>query len=145
MEAARPNNNIYSRPGNTDRVAQTQDRAGTRQQPTVARDRANNVYTDRSGNVYRRNDNGSWDRRDKGGWSKTDTPSAGTRPSTGGQPVDPTIDGTQPSTRTLDRDPAVDPAVDRFASVNPAFDRIETVDGQPSFERIHALDELAQP
>ena len=90
-----PSNNIYSRPGNADRVAKTQDR-GTRQQPTVARDRANNVYTDRSGNVYRRNENGSWDRHDKGGWSKTDTPSAGTRPSTGDRTRPST--GTQPST-----------------------------------------------
>ena len=97
----RPNNNIYSRPGNSDRVARTQDRAGTgtRQQPTVARDRANNVYTDKSGNVYRRNDNGSWDRRDKSGWSKTDTPSAGSRPSTGTQPSTRPSTGTQPSTR----------------------------------------------
>jgi hypothetical protein len=96
---ATPNNNIYSRPGNTDRVARTQDRAGTRQQPTVARDRANNVYTDKSGNVYRRNENGSWDRRDSGGWSKTDTPSAGNRPSTGTQPSTRPSTGTQPSTR----------------------------------------------
>jgi hypothetical protein len=99
--STRPNNNIYSRPGNSDRVARTQDRAGTgtRQQPTVARDRANNVYTDKSGNVYRRNDNGSWDRRDKGGWSKTDTPSAGSRPSTGTQLSTRPSTGTQPSTR----------------------------------------------
>jgi hypothetical protein len=60
---ARANNNIYARPANADRVATTRDRAGgNRQQPTVARDRANNVYTDRNGNVYRRNENGSWDR-----------------------------------------------------------------------------------
>jgi hypothetical protein len=94
------NNNIYARPGNTDRVARTQDRSGgARQQPTVARDRANNVYTDRNGNVYRRNENGSWDRRQDGGWSKTDTPGAGTRPSTGAQPSTRPSTGTQPSTR----------------------------------------------
>ena len=34
MGGLRPNNNIYSRPGNTDRVARTQDRSGTRQQPS---------------------------------------------------------------------------------------------------------------
>ncbi len=95
------NNNIYARSGNSDRAAQTRDRAGTgtRQQPAVARDRANNVYTDKSGNVYRRNENGSWDRRDKGGWSKTDTPSAGNRPSTATQPSTRPSTGTQPSTR----------------------------------------------
>jgi len=97
---ARPNNNIYSRPANTDRVARTQDR-GTRQQPTVARDRANNVYADKSGNVYRRNDNGSWDKHDKGGWSKTDgVPSTGdrTRPSTGATTRPSTGAATRPST-----------------------------------------------
>jgi hypothetical protein len=93
-------NNIYGRPGNSDRVAQTRDRAGTRQQPAVARDRANNVYTDKSGNVYRRNDNGSWERRDKGGWSKADVPSAGTRPSTGTQPSTRPSTGSRPSTGT---------------------------------------------
>lgn len=90
------NNNIYSRPSNADRVATTRDR-GARQQPAVARDRANNVYTDRQGNVYRRNDNGSWDRRNDGGWSKTDVPSAGTRPST--RPASGTQPSTRPSTR----------------------------------------------
>ena len=93
------NNNIYARPSNNDRVARTQDRVGTRQQPTVARDRANNVYTDKSGNVYRRNDKGSWERRDKGGWSKADVPGGGTRPSTGVQPSTRPSTGTQPSTR----------------------------------------------
>jgi hypothetical protein len=101
--ASRPthfgNNNIYSRPTNADRVAQTRDRAGTRQQPAVARDRSNNVYTDRNGNVYRRNENGSWDRRQDGGWSRTETPSAGTRPSTGTQPSTRPLTGAQPSTR----------------------------------------------
>ncbi|MBD3850493.1 MAG: hypothetical protein IFK93_04305, partial [Acidobacteria bacterium] len=36
-------------------------------------------------------------------------------------------------------------AFDRFASINPTLDRIETLDGQPSFEWIYALDELTQP
>jgi hypothetical protein len=105
---ARVNNNIYARPGNSDRVAQTRDRAGTRQQPAVARDRANNVYTDRSGNVYRRNDNGSWQRRDNGNWSKTDVPSAGNRPSTGTQPSTRPSTGSRPSTGTR---PSTQPSV----------------------------------
>ncbi|RLA43110.1 MAG: hypothetical protein DRQ97_13170 [Gammaproteobacteria bacterium] len=89
----RPNDNIYGRPSNSDRVAKTQDR-NTRQQSKVANNRANNVYTDRSGNVYRRNDNCNWDKRDKGGWAKNNgVPSSGNRarPSTGGT--------TQPSAR----------------------------------------------
>ena len=117
---ARPNNNIYSRPGNTDRVAQTRDR-GTRQQPTVARDRANNVYTDKSGNVYRRNDNGSWDRRDSGGWSKTGTPSAETRPSTGDRARPST--GTQPSTR---------PSTGTQPSTRPSTGSLPSTGSRPS-------------
>jgi hypothetical protein len=119
-------NNIYSRPGNSNRVAQTRDRANPSQQPRISNDRANNVYTDRKGDVYRRNNDGSWDRRDQSGWSKNDgvpsagdrsrpatgesnRPSAGTRPSTqpalsGGnlgahQPSLPSYGGSQPSTR----------------------------------------------
>jgi len=133
------NNNIYGRPGNSDRVARTQDRAGTRQQPAVARDRANNVYTDKSGNVYRRNDNGSWDRRDKGGWTKTDgVPSAGdrtrpstrpstqpsTRPSTGVQPS--TRPSTQPSTR-----PSTQPSTRPSTGAQPST-RPSTTSSRPS-------------
>jgi hypothetical protein len=116
---AQARNNIYARPGNTDRVARTQDRAGgNRQQPTVARDRANNVYTDRNGNVYRRNENGSWDRRQDGGWSKTETPSAGTRPSTGSSR--PTT-GTQPSTRPSNGTrPSTQPSTGSRPSTQPA-------------------------
>ncbi len=106
---SRPNNSIYSRGANQDRVARTQDR-NTRQQPKVANNRANNVYSDRGGNVYRRNDNGSWDKHGKGGWSKTDgipsggdrsRPSTGgsTRPSTGGSTRPSTGGSTRPSTR----------------------------------------------
>lgn len=95
----RPNNNIYNRDVNRDRVASTRDRSAG-QRPAVARDKANNVYTDRQGNVYRRNDNGNWDRRDQGGWSPTTgTPSAGdrTRPST--RPDSPSTRPATPSTR----------------------------------------------
>jgi hypothetical protein len=118
------NNNIYARPSNADRVAQTRDR-GTRpqQQPAVARDRANNVYTDKQGNVYRRNDNGSWDRREGGGWSKADVPSANTRPST--QPA------TRPSTGSL---PATGsrPATGSQPSTRPSTGSIPTTGSRPS-------------
>jgi hypothetical protein len=129
---AGPSNNIYNRPGNADRVARTQDR-GTRQQPTVARDRANNVYTDRSGNVYRRNDNGSWDRHDKGGWSKTDTPSAGTRPSTGTQPS--TGDRTRPSTGTQPSTgarPSTQPSTGSRPSTQPSTGSRPSTGSMPS-------------
>jgi hypothetical protein len=130
---ARPSNNIYSRPGNSDRVARTQDRAGTRQQPAVARDRANNVYTDKSGNVYRRNDNGSWDRRDSGGWSKTDIPSAGGRPSTGTQPSTRPSTGTQPSTRpSTGTQPSTRPSTGSRPSTQPSTGSRPSTSTRPS-------------
>jgi hypothetical protein len=110
------NNNIYARPSNADRVAQTRDRSARPQkQPTVARDRANNVYTDKQGNVYRRNDNGSWDRRENGGWSKADLPNAGTRPATGSQPSTRPSTGTAPSTR-----PSTQPSTGITPSTRPS-------------------------
>ncbi len=101
--AGRPNNNIYNRPVNRDRVASTRDRTPG-QRPAVARDKANNVYTDRQGNVFKRNENGSWDRRDKGGWTPNGgTPSSGdrTRPTT--RPSTPSTRPTTPSTRPSTR------------------------------------------
>jgi hypothetical protein len=123
------NNNIYARPGNSDRVARTQDRAGTRQQPAVARDRANNVYTDKSGNVYRRNDNGSWDRRDSGGWSKPSTPSAGTRPSTGAQPSTRPSTGSRPSTGPQ---PSTRPSTGVRPSTQPSMGSRPSTGSRPS-------------
>jgi hypothetical protein len=131
---AQARSNIYSRPGNADRVAQTRDRTGgTRQQPAVARDRANNVYTDRSGNVYRRNDNGSWDRRDSGGWSKTDIPSAGGRPSTGTQPSTRPSTGTQPSTRpSTGTQPSTRPSTGSRPSTQPSTGSRPSTSTRPS-------------
>jgi hypothetical protein len=93
--ATRPNNNIYNRAENANKVVDTRDRTA-RKQAAVAQDRSNNVLTDRDGNVYRRNQDGTWDRRDKGDWSKTDLPSAQTRPST--QQTRPSTPQTRPST-----------------------------------------------
>jgi len=132
---ARPSNNVYSRPGNTDRVARTQDRAGTRQQPTVARDRANNVYTDKSGNVYRRNENGSWDRRDSGGWSKADVSGSGTRPSTGNQPSTRPSTGTQPSTGSrpsTGTQPSTRPSTGSRPSTQPSTGSRPSTSSRPS-------------
>ncbi|MCW8983727.1 MAG: hypothetical protein OQK55_00165 [Thermoanaerobaculales bacterium] len=133
------NNNIYARPGNSDRVAKTQDRAGSRQQPAVARDRANNVYTDRDGNVYRRNDNGSWDRRDNGGWSKTDIPSTGNRPSTGTKPSSRPSTGAQPSTRpstaprpSIGTQPSTRPSTGARPSTQPSMGSRPSTGSRPS-------------
>ncbi len=97
--AAVPAQNIYSRPGNSDRVAQTRDRAQPRS--ATAENRANNVFTDRDGNVYRRNQDGTWDRRGQGGWSKMDPPSGGdrTRPAGGGGATQLPSTASRPSTR----------------------------------------------
>jgi hypothetical protein len=127
------NNNIYARPGNTDRVAQTRDRARPQQQPAVARDRANNVYTDRSGNVYRRTDNGSWERREGGGWNKTDVPSAGTRPSTGAQPSTRPSTGTRPSTRpSTGTQPSTRPSTGTQPSTRPSTGAQPSAGWRPS-------------
>jgi hypothetical protein len=93
--ATLPSNNIYNRPGNSNKVVDARDRTA-RKQAAVAQDRANNVLTDRDGNVYRRNQDGTWDRRDRGNWSKTDLPSAQTRPST--PQTRPSTPQTRPST-----------------------------------------------
>ena len=92
------NNNIYNRPGNRDKVTNTQNKMA-RKVPKTAEGVRNNIYTDTNGNVYRRNDNGTWDRRDKGGWNTTDMPATlpSTRPST--RPSAPsTLPSTRPST-----------------------------------------------
>jgi len=106
--AAVPARNIYARPGNTDRVATTRDRAPA--PSTLAETRPNNVLTDRSGNVYRHNQDGTWDRRDPGGWNRADPPktsdrarpsqmpAAGERPSTGSRPSQLPSAGARPST-----------------------------------------------
>jgi hypothetical protein len=54
---------------------------------------------------------------------------------------DPTVD----RLTSVDGTTTVYPAFDRGAPLNPALDGIATIDGQSSFERIHALDELAEP
>ena len=123
------NNNIYARPGNADRVAQTRDRAGARQQPAVARDRANNVYTDRSGNIYRRDGNGSWERRDKGSWSKTDVPSAGARPSTSTRPSTRPSTGSRPSTGAQ---PSTLPSTGSRPSTQPSMGSRPSTGSRPS-------------
>lgn len=85
-------NNIYARPGNSNRVAQTLDRTDPSRRPGLSNERANNIYTDHNGDVFRRNDDGSWDRHDGAGWSRIDgVPSAGDRsgPAGGGEPSTP--------------------------------------------------------
>jgi hypothetical protein len=55
--------------------------------------------------------------------------------------LDPTLDRITP----VDWNPALDPTLDRVTSVDPTFDGVETFDRQPPVERIHSVDELAQP
>ena len=120
------NNNIYARPSNADRVAQTRDRGiRAKQQPAVARDRANNVFTDKQGNVYRRNDSGSWDRREGGDWKPADVPSAGTRPASGGKPSTGTTPSTRPSTGAL-------PSTGSRPSTRPSTGALPSAGSRPS-------------
>ncbi len=61
-------NNIYSRPQNQARNAQT--RAATPgRTPRVSQGQSNNVYADRSGNIHRQTENGQWQQRDNGKWT----------------------------------------------------------------------------
>jgi hypothetical protein len=123
--AAVPAHNIYARPGNSDRVAQTRDRAQTR--PVTADNRANNILTDRDGNVYRRNADGSWNRRDGGGWSPASPPAASDRmrPSTGTRPSQRPAAGARPSTGV--------PPSQRPSQLPSTGSRPSTRPAQPSF------------
>lgn len=65
--------NIYNRPGNSDRNRPSAMPAD-RQQPVRAQNRDNNVYADQNGNIHRRNQDGSWDQRAGDNWSPSQTP-----------------------------------------------------------------------
>ena len=96
------NVNIYNRTSNRANIVNTRDRASAAR-PSVARDRANNVFTDRNGNVYRRNRDGSWDRRGQGNWSKVERPATTDRPVTRDRPT------TRQRPTTRDQKPSVSP------------------------------------
>jgi len=59
--------NIYNRPENSRRNADSQTARRDLQQARPATNKANNVYADRDGNVAR-NNNGNWETRDQGSW-----------------------------------------------------------------------------
>ena len=67
-------NNLYNRPENRVRNADTTKINSNFKQATHNRDRANNVFADKNGNVAR-DLNGEWQSRDKGSW----TPAPATR------------------------------------------------------------------
>ncbi len=137
--------NIYNRPENRDRIASrdmvardradrglgaqrpgTGDRPQTRpeiQQPRVAPDRENNVFTDRDGNVYRRSQEG-WERRESDGWRPTD-PSAADRPSTrdvppGQGPGTPATRDLPTTGREVQAPPSQRPSVPRAGGARPS-------------------------
>ncbi len=94
-----PRQNIYARDRNLSRVVRTRDLSPA-QRPTVAKNRANNVYADRNGGVHRRKSDGTWEQRHKGQW-KPEMPSKEARPSTrpATRPSTGTVDSTRPSSR----------------------------------------------
>jgi hypothetical protein len=59
--------------------------------------------------------------------------------------LDPTLDWHAAVNATGDGGATLDQTLNRVAPVHPTLDGIETFDGQPTFEWLHALDELAQP
>ena len=73
------NGNIYNRPANEGRVANTRDKAA-RPTPPVARGAKNDVLADRDGNVYRHGKDG-FEARGASGWEKPAAGGASGRPS----------------------------------------------------------------
>jgi hypothetical protein len=62
--------NIYNRPGNSSRLAPSQQPASARQ-PKPATGRPDNVYAGRDGNVYQRDNSGNWQKREGDKWQGT--------------------------------------------------------------------------
>ena len=105
--------NIYARPGTSDRVAK--DYRPNRKTPKPATKLPNNVYTDRNGNVYRRDKTGKWETRDNGKWTKPAPTKPETKPGTRPAPTNP---GTKPGTRPAPTNPETKPGT-RPAPTNP--------------------------
>lgn len=94
--------NIYARPGVSDRVKTDYRPKGKTPKPVTKL--PNNVYTDKDGNVYRRNNTGKWDKRENGKWTKPAPANPGTQPTTpGGRPSKP---GTRPAPGTPETKPS---------------------------------------
>ena len=96
--------NIYARPGTSDRVAK--DYRPNRKTPKPATKLPNNVYTDKNGNVYRRDKTGKWETRDNGKWTKPAPTKPETKPGTRPAPTNP---GTKPGTRPAPTNPETKP------------------------------------
>jgi hypothetical protein len=64
--------NIYDRPGNSNRLAPSQQPARQPSaQPRPATGRPDNVYADKNGNVYQRQNNGDWQKREGNSWQNS--------------------------------------------------------------------------
>lgn len=63
--------NLYNRPGNKDRKADSATVKGDFKRAQASHDRKNNVYADRDGKLARNVDN-QWETLDKGNWKKND-------------------------------------------------------------------------
>ena len=94
--------NIYARPGVSDRVKTDYRPKGKTPRPVTKL--PNNVYTDKNGDLYRRNSTGKWDKRENGKWTKPTPAPPGTQPATPG--TRPSKPGTRPAPGTPETKPS---------------------------------------
>jgi hypothetical protein len=109
--------NIYARPGTSDRVTKDYPPRGRTPKPSTKL--PNNVYTDKDGNVYRRNKDGKWDKRENGNWTKPAPATPGTKPGTRPAPTNPETRPTKPDTRPAPTNPETKPVKPGQPSIQP--------------------------
>ena len=99
--------NIYARPGVSDRVKTDYRPKGKTPKPVTKL--PNNVYTDKNGDVYRRNNTGKWDKRENGKWTEPAPANPGTQPTRPGTRPAPGTPGTKPAPTNPNTRPAPQP------------------------------------
>ena len=113
--------NIYARPGVSDRVKTDYRPKGKTPKPVTKL--PNNVYTDKNGDVYRRNNTGKWDKRENGKWTKPAPANPGTQPTRPGTRPAPGTPGTKPAPTNPNTRPAPQPKPGQ-PSIQPCRRRI---------------------
>jgi len=120
--------NIYARPGISDRVKTDYRPKGKTPKPVTKL--PNNVYTDKNGDVYRRNSTGKWDKRENGKWTKPAPANPGAQPTTPG--TRPSKPGTRPAPGTPETKPSTGRPNTRPApQPNPGQPSIQPAPNQP--------------
>ena len=121
--------NIYARPGVSDRVKTDYRPKGKTPKPVTKL--PNNVYTDKNGDVYRRNNTGNWDKRENGKWTKPAPANPGTQPARPGTLPAPGTPGTKPAPTNPNTRPAPQPKPGQ-PSIQPAPNQPQPKPAQPS-------------